>query len=141
MTELSFLIELLLNHKLPKPTKDAIAERIKDIQMAPASLPEPGYIRPVAQPQMETPIALTTPDNKPMAQQSPSTVAALLKHGLAIGSAVVATPPVAPEPVAVIAQTPAAMAALQSRRAAIAAGNSGAFQGRPAAGETSPRKF
>lgn len=34
MGELSFLIELLLNHKLAKPTKDLIAARIKDLEQA-----------------------------------------------------------------------------------------------------------
>ena len=32
MTELSFLLELFLNHKLPKATKTAITERIATIQ-------------------------------------------------------------------------------------------------------------
>ncbi len=32
MTELSFLIELLLNHDLPKATKDLIAQRIKEVE-------------------------------------------------------------------------------------------------------------
>lgn len=34
MTELSFLIDLLLNHKLPKATRDAVAERIRDVEVA-----------------------------------------------------------------------------------------------------------
>lgn len=34
MTELSFLLELLLNHKLPKKTKDTIKTRIDEIQMS-----------------------------------------------------------------------------------------------------------
>jgi hypothetical protein len=32
MTELSYLIDLLLNHKLPKATKDSVAKRIQEIQ-------------------------------------------------------------------------------------------------------------
>ena len=33
MTELSFLVDLLLNHKLTKATKDAVAARIRDIEV------------------------------------------------------------------------------------------------------------
>lgn len=46
MTELTFLIELLLNHKLPKPTKDAISERIREIEVnarVPEFKPTPGF--------------------------------------------------------------------------------------------------
>lgn len=32
MTELTFLIELLLHHELPAATKDLIAERIKEVE-------------------------------------------------------------------------------------------------------------
>lgn len=34
MTELSFLLELLLEHKLEKKTKDLIRDRIKEIEQA-----------------------------------------------------------------------------------------------------------
>lgn len=50
MTELSFLIDLLLNHKLPKATKDAVAARIKDIEQA-SPQPRPS-IQPIAAPQV-----------------------------------------------------------------------------------------
>lgn len=43
MTELSFLLELLLNHKLPKKTKDAVAERIKVVENG--IIPQPTAIR------------------------------------------------------------------------------------------------
>lgn len=32
MTELSFLLELLLNHRLTKPTKDLLQARIKEVE-------------------------------------------------------------------------------------------------------------
>ena len=49
MTELSFLIELLLNHKLPRTTQLAIKERIKDIETrAPAPQPQ-RPVHPMAQ--------------------------------------------------------------------------------------------
>ena len=39
MTELSFLLDLLLNHKIQKVTQDAIRERIKEIEL--------GQVQPV----------------------------------------------------------------------------------------------
>ena len=61
MTELTFLIELLLNHKLPKPTKDAISARIKEVESqlgkptyAPA-YPVPTPIRPAKDPTAQAP--------------------------------------------------------------------------------------
>ncbi len=44
MTELTFLIELFLNHDLPKDTKQAIAERIKEVEQGLTTSPA---IRPV----------------------------------------------------------------------------------------------
>lgn len=41
MTELTFLIELLLNHELKKETKDAIAARIKEVELLLISNPKP----------------------------------------------------------------------------------------------------
>lgn len=34
MTELSWLVDLLLNHKLSKPVRDHVANRIRDIEAA-----------------------------------------------------------------------------------------------------------
>lgn len=39
MSELSFLIELLLNHKLPKAVKTLVADRIKEIEGGPKRAP------------------------------------------------------------------------------------------------------
>lgn len=39
MTELTFLLEILLNHKLQKPTKDLILNRIKEIESSHVATP------------------------------------------------------------------------------------------------------
>lgn len=125
MTELSFLLDLILNHKLPKATKDAVAARIKDV--------EAGYSVRSPTPQMARPMAVPPG----MEGQSPSTIAAMMRHGdvAPIQSA-------EPAPVAVVAQTPAAMAAMAARNQALqAATGAGAFTGKPEKGRTSPRKF
>lgn len=33
MTELGFLLELLLNHKLPRSTKEFVTQRVKDVEL------------------------------------------------------------------------------------------------------------
>lgn len=110
MTELTFLIDLLLNHKLPKATKDAVAARVIDVEKLLATIP-PTY------------------PNRPMpnvnSNQAPSMQAIMARNpDLAIAS----------EPVAVIAQTPQAVAAMNSRAAAIGesmAGKIDKVTGRP----------
>jgi hypothetical protein len=120
MTELSFLVDLLLNHRLPKATKDAVAARIKEVEqnLAPRS-------QAVAAPPRPLPPAV--------AMQSPSTQALMAKHG-DIAPESVASPAAEVTQPAVIAQTPAAVAAINSRQAAIAAsmsGNVDKVSGRP----------
>lgn len=124
ISELSFLIELLLNHKLPKPTRDAVAERIKDVE---ANL--------ATNPTIHT--RLSSVNGSPVvvggSVQSASTAALLAKH-----PDLVAQMNAAPAaPVAVIAQTPAAVAAMNSRQTAI----NEALSGKAEKGRTSPRKF
>lgn len=118
MTELSFLLDLLLNHKLPRPTKEAITERIKEIEMR------------QVQASMPRTMAARAPTN-----QSPSTQR-ILDEMAAEGQAGV---PIAAMPVDVshVGQTPAAAAALQRRQEAIAI----AVSGKEEKGRTSPRKF
>ena len=74
MTELSFLLELLLNHKLPKATQLAIRDRIGSIQLE-ASLPAPR--KPIIQ------------GPEPVAQiaQSPAAAQALAQRQAAIQAA------------------------------------------------------
>lgn len=114
-TELSFLIELLLNHKLQKSTKDAVAARIKDV--------EANY-----QPQRQTqPAAL--PANA--GQQAPSTMALLAKHpDLA-----------AAQPVVNVAQNAITAAALADRQNMINKAASSKPLAAREEGRTSPRKF
>lgn len=98
MTEISFLIDLFLNHKLPKAVKVLIAERIKGLSttvMVVPTVPKP--LHPF-----------------PGAPQAASTMALLEKH-----------PDLIPPAVAVIAQTAAASEAMNSRESAIANAISG----------------
>jgi hypothetical protein len=144
MTELSFLLDLLLNHKLPKATREAVTQRIKDVETRLSSA-APSF-RVSAAP---APVPFQLPPGAP--PQSPSTLAAMARHAandagipmqrqdIAVvqdtpGLAVLGTEPTQP---AVVAQTPAAMAAMLQRNEVIAR----AASGKPEPGRTSPRKF
>lgn len=129
MTELSFLLDLLLNHKLPTATKVAVTERIREVesrlvQSPPSRVPppSPGFIPPH------------------LANQAPSTIAALARHTDLDASLEQATAPtiniVAQQP-AIVAHNPATQAALNARQEAINL----AVSGKPEKGRTSPRKF
>ncbi len=141
MTELSFLISLLLDHKLPKATQTAIKDRIREIEIA-----QPAIRTPMVQyPTQQTHMRMTDVLGAPIvhgAQQSASTAALLAKHGLNVpaapgslgtivdahtGEVLVKVPP-DPQPVdlsraaggipiipAVSAQTPQAIQALNDR--------------------------
>lgn len=113
MTELAFLLDLLLNHRLPAATKAAISERLKEVEKTLAPNPRVAAVQAVM-PQL--------------ANQAPSTIAALMKHPDLMEKAV---------PVEAIAQTPATAAALASREQAIQQ----AMSGKVEKGRTSPRKF
>ncbi len=142
MTELAFLLDLLLEHKLSAPTRKAITERIKFVE---AKLSQ-GHTTTVVRP---APMAVPAVLPPHMVGQSPSTIQAMLRHeanghaGPPVlqelnGSSMVPAPPMAdPQPVAVVAQTPAAMAAMNQRQAVVAQ----AISGKPMAGETKPRKW
>lgn len=97
MTELTFLVELLLNHKLQKPTRDAIATRLKEVEEAIASLPPQAHHRPM-------------PQLPGMNGQSPSMQAIMARN---------------PDLVPAVAQTPAAAAALTARQEAVSISLSG----------------
>ncbi len=140
MTELGFLIDLLLNHKLPKATRDSIATRIKEVECKTSSLPT-ASLRPAPSPM---------PQHLPphIANQTPSMQAIMMRNQDLIQSpgdaAVPATAvhamtaqPEPPQPVAVVAQTPAAVAAINERQAHLAQARSG----KPLPGETRPRKW
>jgi hypothetical protein len=126
MTELSFLIDLLMNHKLPKVTKELIANRIKEV----GSLLQVKEVYIPAGPHVGTLPYKST--------QAPSTLAAMARHGIPEGTiAHMINPPIKVEdvmPVEVIAQTPQTAQAMQSRQQAIAASIAGTVDkttGRP----------
>ncbi len=110
MSELSFLIELLLNHDLPAGTKELIASRIRQVEMMLTAKPATGQFFQTALPGKAT--------------QAPSTLAAMARHGDTILEAPV-MPPIPEAPVTQIAQTPATAAAMNSRHEAIAASLAG----------------
>ena len=112
MTELSFLLDLLLNHKLTKPTQTAIKERIKEVEAQFASQP----VRPQVQ---------RVPNG-----QAPSMQAAIEAMEAEKGN-------VPPPPNQIPAQTAAAAGALRRRQEAINI----AISGKEEPGRTSPRKF
>ena len=111
-SELSFLIDLLLNHKLVKATAELIAERIKEVE---ANLS--------ARPAMHQPIA-QVPKTPHIAAQAPSMQAIMARHpdliaGVPVQQELNSDSMLVPSPIAVIAQTPAASAAMASRNQAI----------------------
>lgn len=119
MTELSFLLELLLTHKLQKSTKEALMARIKEIESK------------QAQSVSNNPGAITY--RAPKTAQSPSMQRILdemANEGMILSNE--------PQPVPVaIAQTQAVAAALAERRESINI----ALSGKEEKGRTSPRKF
>lgn len=107
MIELSFLIDLFLRDDLPSAVRSLVGDRIKEIgQRQPDPLLNPrntstGMMNPIIGPQT----------------QAPSTLNNLAKHGdIALPSIV---PIEAPPPIAVIAHTPAAQAAIESMQQAV----------------------
>lgn len=110
MTELSFLIDLLLNHDLPKATKDLLAQRIKEVE---SNLVAPRQVAP-----------MQSGRQIPALAQAPSTLAAMAKHGdlTYIPDSQEPAPIV---PIEQVAQTPAAMAAISNRNEMISKAISG----------------
>lgn len=120
-SELGFLIDLMLNHKLPITTKRLVAERIKYVEEL-LSTRGPGAVSPAPR-----------PNNIGVSVQAASTQALIAKHAdLNPGLPIAIAPPV--EQVAQVAQTQAAATAMASRQAAINASISGSINketGRP----------
>lgn len=140
MSELSFLLDLLLNEKLSKPVKEKITLRVAEVEKTFYQYPKSVQ---TGAPLAVTPSGGFLPANLPphIAGQSPSTIAKFLEHqalGLppvtAIGEVAPGAVPTAP---AVVAATPQAIAAVAKRDQAIAT----ALSGKPEPGRTSPRKF
>ncbi len=138
MTELSFLINLLLEHKLPDETKKVVAERIKEVELHLTAKPVSHSIGQF-QPHIPMGPPASAIQMPPLvAPQSASTMALMAKHG-----DIPFVPPVptqvmtAPEPVQNVAQTAATQAAILARNAAIQT----AISGKNEKGRTSPRKW
>lgn len=113
MTHLDFLIDLLLNHKLQKSTKDLIQNRIKEVQAEPTQQPAPSSVRqaPKVVPQIRDPHA-----------QAASTQAIL-----ADGESTIIPEPVhvTPPTLAQLASNPQAAAALARRQEIMGQGMAG----------------
>lgn len=87
MGELSFLIELLLNHKLAKATKDLISTRIKELEDRMVSQPaqhqpmsavnQPRPVQAVAQPKITNPYQIIQPEVIDPSQQNAAVQKAL----------------------------------------------------------------
>ena len=138
-TELSFLVDLLLNHKLQPVTRKAIAERLKEVEETLSR----GYPPPPAAVEARRTMMTVPPVRPELAAQAASTRAILERNPDLIpaagGQGAAQAPAVVTEqaPVAVIAQTPATAQALQHRQEVI----NQALSGKPEKGRTSPRKF
>ncbi len=140
MTELTFLVDLLLNHKLPKITRDAVAARIKDVENGICE--RNPLVAAGRGPVGRTVAAAAAPVPPHLVGQSASTIAAMMRHEQA--GAAPAVPIAQPDaavvpaaPVVAVAQTGATAAAMAKRQQAIAA----QISGKPIGEETSPRKW
>ena len=118
ISELSFLIELLLKHKLPAATKELVAQRIKDVEENLSNLSSARSIS-------SRPVNVSSIHGG--AVQSASTTAAIERHAIITEAAGSIT----------VAQTPAAAAALEARTQAITDSLSGKIDKQ----RGSPRKF
>ena len=109
MTELDFLLEIILNHKIPKATKDLLQARIKEVQAQPTPIPRQlvNGVPRSSQPTRPSPTA-QQPSTAKILQENPD----LIPEGETLE--VVPTPEVIP--VNQIAQTPAAAQALAQRQ-------------------------
>jgi hypothetical protein len=126
MTELSWLLDLLINHKLTKETKQHVLDRIHTIEQKAVFNP---YVTANSSSSGLTQIVNGAP-------QAASTVALMQKHGLGAPTTVSITPDQPTEP-GVVAATAQTQAAVASRQAAI----DQALSGKLEKGRTSPRKF
>lgn len=131
MTELSFLLELILDDEVPAAIKIKLKKRIKVVEASMTTSAAPLMNRvnmPVVNSFTQNAAIPLPPE---LQGQSPSTVAKLLGADLPFKA------PSAPPQPAVVAQTLAAAQAMASRQETIA----NAMSGKPEKGRTSPRKF
>ena len=79
MTELTFLLDLLLNHKLPLATKNLIKDRIGVIEAQMATTPKTIVQQPITQMQAPTPVVAVA--QTPQAAEALARRAALIAQG------------------------------------------------------------
>lgn len=103
MTELSFLIKLFLIPDIPCTVRDLLVDRIREVEEKLTASTHISY-EPIR-----------TQNGVPI--QAPSTLAAMARHGDIV--AVPIMPPIPEQPVTQVAQTPMAVAALNTRNQAI----------------------
>ena len=119
-SELSFLLDLLLNHRMPLVTKELVAARIKLVEEAMSTgTVMHKYAKPIAIPQ---PGIVQAPSTQAILDRNPDLAAAI---------------PPPPVPIAMVAQTPATTAALNARQQAISEAMSGKVDKETGA----PKKF
>lgn len=82
MTELSFLIDLLLNEKLTKTVKVKVKDRVKFVEESLA------MYKPIPWPPNKLPVPIQTPVDVPehLKGQAPSTIAAFMRHQAEAGN-------------------------------------------------------
>lgn len=106
-SELSFLLDLLLNQRMPLATKELVAARIKEVEQHLSSVPM--MVRMNTAPMVQA-VPKQAASTQAILDRNPDLQAALIPPEM---------PPIPPMPVAQIAQTPLAMAAMASRNQAI----------------------
>lgn len=119
MTELSFLLELLLDHDLQKETQKLIRERIKEIEVKPNKV------------EGLPPVYRVTHEERGKQAPSMQRAVAEMEQDQAIQANFAQMPP-QPAP-----QSPAVAQAMAHRQALVAQ----AISGKEEKGRTSPRKF
>ena len=119
-TELGFLINLLLNHKLPKATRDALAERIRQVEFR--LMVGPATLRPVfaaaapLPPHQSIKGPAQSHSMQRILERNPDLAAALPNVE---SPAAPASQEPAPTQPAIVAQTPEAMRAMAARQEAM----------------------
>lgn len=119
MSELSFLLELLLEHELKKETQKLIRERIKEIEAKPSRVEE------------MAPIYRVTHEERGKQAPSMQRAVAEMEQDQAIQANFAQMPPQA------VPQSPAVAQAMAHRQALVAQ----AISGKEEKGRSSPRKF
>lgn len=109
MTELSFLVSLLLDHKLPKATQKAVKDRISDVERGISAAPAPVYAQQ-QQPASSTARPFTVRTTPPAAGEQAESTKRMLERHPDIAAAIANGHPVPqapPQPQAPIDPTPA----------------------------------